>query len=124
MMFGNKKMVTGIAALALMAVPTLVTTGCGAHGKYKSGTYTGEGQGVGKIKATVTVDDNNITKVAIEGNGETTGVGGKEAIQDGTFAAQVMKAQSADIDGVSGATLSTGGVKEAVKNALDQATRK
>lgn len=122
-MFGNRKIATGIAALTLMAVPTLFATGC-ATGKYKAGTYTAEGQGIGKIKATVTVDNNNIIEVAIEGNGETVGVGGNEAIEDGTFAAQVMAAQSADIDGVSGATLTTGGVKEAVQEALDQATRK
>ncbi|MGV8082405.1 MAG: FMN-binding protein [Coriobacteriia bacterium] len=121
----DKKIAKGIAAFTLMTVPALFATGCGsgATGKYIPGTYTGEGHGTGEIKANLTVDDNSITKVVLEGNGETTGVGGKEAIQDGTFAAQIMEAQSADIDGVSGATLTTEGVKQAVGDALSQATR-
>ena len=43
------------------------------------------------------------------------------AIADGTFKAQIEEAQSADIDGVTGATMTTGGVITAVEEALAQA---
>ena len=84
---------------------------------YKDGTYTGEGRGMGgAITVTLTVSDGKVTVDEITETGETAGIGGKEAIADGTF-----KAQSADIDGVTGATMTTGGVITAVEEALAQA---
>ena len=118
-------LVVGMACLAAMMA--LFAAGCGeqakAAGKYVAGTYTGEGNGMGgAIQVTLTVDPDAIVSVdSITDSGETKGVGGKEAIEDGTFAAQIMDAQSADIDGVTGATMTTGGVRQAVENALSQA---
>ncbi|WP_101722336.1 FMN-binding protein [Eggerthella timonensis] len=113
-------------AAAVCASFALGAAGCGgaqAAGKYVPGTYTGEGNGMsGPIKVELTVDAESIASVdSITDSGETKGVGGKEAIEDGTFAAQIIEAQSSEIDGVSGATVTTGGVKQAVDNALAQA---
>ena len=89
---------------------------------YKDGTYTGEGRGMGgAITVTLTVSDGKVTVDEITETGETAGIGGKEAIADGTFKAQIEEAQSADIDGVTGATMTTGGVITAVEEALAQA---
>lgn len=89
---------------------------------YKDGTYTGEGRGMGgAITVTLTVSDGKVTVDEITETGETAGIGGKEAIADGTFKAQIEEAQSADIDGVTGATMTTGGVISAVEEALAQA---
>lgn len=95
-----------------------------AAGKYVPGTYTGKGRGMGgAIEVTLTVDEDGIVSVdAIEDEGETQGIGGKEAIEDGTFAAQIMDAQSDEIDGITGATATTSGVETAVRNALKQAS--
>lgn len=123
-----KRIAMGVAAMVLVAMVALFATGCGqdakAANKYIAGTYTGEGKGMsGTIEVTLTVDDNDIVSVDdVSDPGETAGIGGKEAIEDGTFSDQIMDAQSADIDGVSGATMTTNGVKEAVEDALDQAT--
>lgn len=89
---------------------------------FADGTYTGEGQGRGgKIGVTLTVKDGKITVDEITQDGETQGIGGYEAINDGTYAAQIEDAQGTDIDGISGATQTTDGVKQAVNDALAQA---
>lgn len=119
-----------VGAAAMTASFALFTTGCGgpaeAAGKYVAGTYAGSGNGMGgPIEVTLTVDAESIVSVdSMTDSGETKGVGGKEAIEDGTFAAQIVEAQGSSIDGVSGATITTGGVKQAVDNALAQAERK
>ncbi|MCI8513851.1 MAG: FMN-binding protein [Lachnospiraceae bacterium] len=92
-----------------------------AH-NYKDGTYTGTGRGMGgDITVTLTVAGGVVTVDEITGPYETPGVGGKEAIEDGSFKSQIEKAQSSDIDGITGATMTTGGVKKAVEDALSQA---
>ncbi len=89
---------------------------------YKDGTYVGSGTGMGgPIDVTLTVADGHVTVDEIVESGETAGIGGKEAIEDGTFKAQIEDAQSADIDGITGATMTTGGVRRAVEAALAQA---
>ena len=89
---------------------------------YKDGTYVGEGKGMGgTISVTLTVAEGRVQVDEITESGETAGIGGKEAIEDGTFKAQIEEAQSADIDGVTGATMTTGGVRKAVEDALSQA---
>lgn len=89
---------------------------------FKDGTYVGSGKGMGgPIDVTLTITDGHMTVDKIVESGETSGIGGKEAIEDGTFKAQIEDAQSADIDGVTGATMTTGGVKKAVEAALEQA---
>lgn len=93
-----------------------------AKHNYKDGTYQGEGKGMGgPINVTLTIVDGVVTVDEITESGETAGIGGKEAIEDGTFKAFIEEAQSADIDCVSGATMTTGGVKKAVEAALAQA---
>ena len=88
-------------------------------GIYTPGTYTGEAQGFGgPVTVTITVDANNITDVKIEGAAETDTVGGA-ALEP--LAQQIKDAQSAEIDGVSGATFTSDGVKAALALALAQA---
>lgn len=121
-----KKRAAALAVIATLAVPAALS-GCGGpaepEGKYIPGTYTGESRGMGPISVTITVDKDGITSVdEVNGEGETPGRGGKEACEDGTFAAQIMEAQGDEIDGITGATLTTNGVKTAVAEALDQAS--
>lgn len=93
------------------------------RGIYVPGTYTGTGTGMGPITVALTVDDNNITSVVINGPAETQGVGGKEAIENDTFANQILETQSVEVDVVSGATITSDGVVNAGKDALAQALR-
>ncbi len=90
--------------------------------RYKNGTYTGTGRGMGgNITVTITIENDVLTVDEITGPYETPGVGGKEAIEDGSFKAQIEQTQSAEIDGIAGATMTSGGVRKAVQDILTQA---
>ena len=89
-------------------------------GKYIPGTYTAKATGMGTVIVNVTVDGGVITAVEIDGSGETPEIGGAAVP---TLQEQVMAAQGAEIDGVSGASLTSKAVREAVADALQQATR-
>lgn len=112
---------------AVVMVMSFALVGCGKGDEgtlYNSGTYSGEGQGLnGAISVTLTIASDEITVDEITDPGETAGVGGKEAIADGTYKSQIEAAQSAEIDGVSGATVTSTGVKDAVADALAQAAK-
>ena len=90
-------------------------------GTYTPGVYTGSDFGFGgEIKATLTVGPNGgIDDVTLEGPDETPTIGG-EALS--TLKQQVLSAQSAEIDGVSGATMTSTGVRNAVSAALAAAS--
>lgn len=93
-----------------------------AAGIFIPGTYTGEAQGYGgKVTVTITTDEGAILEVSAVGDSETPTVGGA-ALE--SLAAQVLAAQSAEIDGVSGASLTSKGVREAAQAAIDAAQGK
>lgn len=86
---------------------------------YEPGVYEGTGQGFGgEIKAVVVITDSGIDSVELTGDDETPELGG-EALKK--LPEQFTGAQSADVDGVSGCTVTSNGAKEAVQAALDQA---
>lgn len=88
----------------------------------EDGVYTGTGKGMdGLITVTLLVENDHITCIEITQEGETQSVGGFEAIRDGVYAAFIDAAQGSDIDAVSGATITTAGIKQAVEDALAQA---
>ncbi|MBQ9327514.1 MAG: FMN-binding protein [Solobacterium sp.] len=90
-----------------------------AEDKYTAGTYTGTSTGFGgTVSVTITVDGNSITDVTAEGADETPTVGGA-ALE--TLAEQIKEAQSFEIDGVSGATFTSTGIKEAAEQAINAA---
>ena len=85
------------------------------------GTYTGTGAGMGgDINVTIEVSGGVIKVVDISPNNETQGIGGYEAIEDGTYAAQIESAQGSKIDGIAGATITSDAISAAVHAALEQ----
>ncbi len=89
------------------------------EGLYTPGSYEGEARGFGgTIKLTVTVDENNILEVVVNEQAETAGIGSR-AIEELPDA--FVQANSAGVDGVSGATFTSNAMCEAVQAALDQA---
>ena len=120
----KKRVSVAVPALAAIASSVALISGCaGEPAIYEPGTYTGTGEGKGgPITVTLTVDETSIVSVdEIVGDDETPGVGGWDQIQDGSYASDIMEAQSSEIDDVTGATLTTNGVKQATQDALDQA---
>lgn len=110
--------------LLLSALMVFSIIGCGksqksGKGAFKPGTYTGEGEGIhGKIQVEVTVDENKITAVKVLKHDETPGVSDlalKKIPED------IVKYQSIGVDTIAGATVSSKGVLEAVKKALEKA---
>jgi len=77
---------------------------------YKPGTYTGTAKGMGQVTVTMTFSETAITDVKVDCSNETAEIGG--AATSGLQEA-LMAAQSAEIDGVSGATMTSDAVKEA-----------
>ena len=89
------------------------------EGTYTPGEYTGEAQGFGgKVSVTIKVDESKITDVTVTGNDETPEIGGSHLEE---LAAAILDKQSADIDTVSGATVTSKGVIEAAGKAIEAA---
>ena len=87
------------------------TLGVGAlaeeAGIYTPGTYSATATGMGEVTVTMTFDANAITDVVVSTENETDGIG-KPLGPD--FAAQILAAQGAEIDVVSGASVTSGAV--------------
>ena len=110
----------GDAATTTAAPETTVaeTTTEAAPG-LKAGTYTATAQGMGKVTVTITIDEAGvITEVVIDASGETPGLGDKAAEK---LVDKILAAQSAEFDGISGASMTSGAVKTAVADCLAQA---
>ncbi|MCD7818455.1 MAG: FAD-binding protein, partial [Lachnospiraceae bacterium] len=86
---------------------------------YNDGTYTGTGTGRGgDINVTVTITDGKISDIVIDSHSESEDIGG--AAFDGLIE-KAIASNSADIDGASGATMTSDGFREAVADALAKA---
>lgn len=82
-------------------------------------TLTGTAQGFGgEVSVTITTEDGRITAVAIEGASETPGVG-TNAIEQ--MPAKMVEANSVEVDGVAGATITSNAILSAAQAALNGA---
>lgn len=82
-------------------------------------TLTGTAQGFGgEVSVTITTEDGKITAVAIEGASETPGVG-TNAIEQ--MPAKMVEANSVEVDGVAGATITSNAILSAAQAALNGA---
>ena len=115
------KRILAILIAAILVLPVLSGMVC-AESALTDGTYSAEQQGFGgPVKVEITIEGGQITGVAITGASETEGVGAA-ALEP--LAGQVKEAQSAEIDGVAGATVTSGAVKAAVAEILAKASGK
>ena len=79
-------------------------------------TLTGTAEGFGgDINVTVVVKGDDIISVEAVGDGETPSIG---SIAIDELPALIAEADSTEIDGITGATFTSDGIKAAVKNAL------
>lgn len=87
-------------------------------GIYKDGTYTGTGKGFrGNTKVTVTVEKGVISDISVDSYKDDEEFFSRA--ESGIISA-VIRSQSADVDAVSGATFSSKGLIDAIKNALGE----
>lgn len=110
-----KKMLSLLLSGCLMATAMVMPA-------FADETYTGTGagkNGADSIEVSVTLDDaKKITDVQVTKNGDDAGIS-DAAIN--TVPGEIVKANSLDVDAVSGATLTSNGIIAAVENALTNA---
>ena len=91
----------------------------GAAGQYIPGTYEGTAEGISStVKVTMTFSDSAVTDVVVDTSGETASYGAAAADE---LRKQLMAAGSAEIDGVSGSTVTSDAVMKAAKSCYAQA---
>ena len=91
-----------------------------AGGSYTPGSYTGTTQGNGgQVTVTVEVDETSILSVVAEGPNETAGIG-SIALEE--VPPRIVEANSVEVDGTAGATVTSDAIKRAVSAALRQAS--
>ncbi len=104
---------------SLLAVTLLA---CSSKDKLTDGTYTSLQTGYGgEVVVTLTIEKGKIATVELIGNKETPSIG-IAAFED--LERAILKAQSAKIDLVSGATVTSRAVAAGVQDCLDQAAGK
>ena len=86
---------------------------------FKDGTYTAVGIGIGgDVEVIAEVKDGEIVSITLGEHGETEGI--FEGAVDGVIP-QIIKGQTTDVDVVSGATLTSNAIIEAVEDIMNQA---
>ena len=122
----------GVAVAAVVAVGGFALAGRGgasstaaasaADAIYTAGTYTATAEGcLSDVTVTVTVSDKAITDVRVDASGETAELGGKAAEE---LPGEIIRSQSTDVDGYSGATLTSDAIKKAAADCIAQASGK
>lgn len=109
----------------------LIIGGCGTSnekayeiaeaGTWVDGTYTETAKGKnGSFEITVVIESGNIASISVGNNEETPDKGGVAIAQ---LPREMVEAQSYDIDGVTGATITSNGIKDAVARCLEEASK-
>ena len=122
----------GVAVAAVVAVGGFALAGRGgasgtaaastAEAIYTAGTYTATAEGcLSDVTVTVTVSDKAITDVRVDASGETAELGGKAAEE---LPSEIIRSQSTDVDGYTGATLTSDAIKKAAADCIAQASGK
>ena len=108
---------SGVTAGALAACNSASSSS--AAGQYIPGTYEGTAEGISStVKVTMTFSDSAVTDVVVDTSGETASFGAAAADE---LREQLLAAGSAEIDGVSGSTITSDAVMKAAKSCYAQA---
>ena len=111
--------VTAGALAACNSASSSSTAASAASGTYIPGTYEGTAEGISStVKVTMTFSDSAVTNVVVDTSGETASYGAAAADQ---LKEQLLAAGSAEIDGVSGSTVTSDAVMKAAKSCFAQA---
>ena len=111
--------VTAGALAACNSASSSSTAASAASGTYIPGTYEGTAEGISStVKVTMTFSDSAVTNVVVDTSGETASFGAAAADE---LREQLLAAGSAEIDGVSGSTITSDAVMKAAKSCYAQA---
>ena len=112
------------ASLAGAAAMTLAGAGVGAsalaEGKYTPGTYSASAKGIASdVTVTMTFDADSIIDVQIDVSGETPSIGG---VIGEDMAKAILENQTADVDAVTSATVTSDAIRTAAAACISQAS--
>lgn len=115
--------ISALMALSLGACSTAPSQSENAKTSYTSGTFTGTSRGMkGEMNVDVTFSDTAITKIEITTTNDTFGVGyGLDTTPYEVIPNQIIENQSLAIDSITGATITTNAILNAVGDAVKQA---
>lgn len=87
---------------------------------YTPGTYSASARGINSdVTVTMTFDEHSITDMQIDVSGETPDIGGKIGNE---MREKILAAQTCNVDGVSGATITADAIKTAAADCISQAS--
>jgi len=126
-MKGKKVVIIGIILLGCFWICNLCacsknepTYNISEAGTWKDGTYAEEATGKnGSFSVTVTIKDGKIENIEVGENNETADKGG---IAISTLPTDMIANQTYNVDAVSGATITSEGLKKAVAKCLENAS--
>ena len=108
------------AAKAAAAQEAIAAAAVSGGMNYTPGTYSATAKGIGSdVKVTMTFDEHSITDVQIDVSGETPDIGGKIGPE---MQNAILVSQSADVDAVSGATVTSDAIRKAAADCISQAS--
>ena len=119
-----KKISKSLLAIATCCLMAFTLTACskGSSSKYTDGTYSGTAKGMnGDVTVEVTVKSDKIESVNVTSHNETTGISDAAIEQIPT---SIVEKNSAEVDIVAGATVTSNAIMQAVTQALDKAAGK
>lgn len=112
-----------LSAVVLLICVLMLMAGCGkSEAIYTAGVYTAAAEGyAGPVLVEVEFDEHSILAVRILSHNETLDIGDR-AIDE--LPAKIVDAQTWDVDAITSATITSGAIREAVKNCMEQAAIK
>jgi uncharacterized protein with FMN-binding domain len=126
-MLGKRRIISLWRLLFVTALPALILFGCAVGlqhhaGIYMPGIYKGVGEGMhGDIVVETEFSASGIIAVKVVSH-EDTPIISDAAVK--TIPAAVLKTQKAEVDAVTGATVTSEGIKLAIQSTISQALRK
>lgn len=114
------KFVVGVLVMAAIFFVAFAPMEEPSYSDCEDGVYIGEGEGIRKhLKVQVVLDGGYITKVEVIEHYEKGAYHYEAPISQ--IPDEIVKKQSPDVDAVSGSTLTSNGIMDAVRDALEQA---
>ena len=109
----------GIAALGVLAgckQEEATPTAAGTEKIYTPGTYTASAKGMeSEVTVTIEVDETRILSATVDTAGETEGLGKPVGEK---MAQEILEKQSIDVEGTSGATVTSKAAKAALEDCI------
>lgn len=112
-------MIKNKRVIPIIIASMLVLAACGAKSPYQDGTYSGSGEGkVGPVKVSVSIGKGKIIEVTVLEHEETPGLS-DSSIKE--IPEAIIKAQSVEVEAISGATMTSNAIIQAVIESLEKA---